>query len=84
MPYALQLYFDPVTDATVRNLWRQLAQTGVAPHLHASANRPRRTLAVSGDLDLAEAERELGRFVAALAPFPLIFSHWWRHQEPGL
>lgn len=59
MPYALQLYFDPGTDAMVRQLWCRFAEAGIARHLAESANRPHLTLAIYDDLDVAMAEREL-------------------------
>lgn len=75
MPYALQLYFDPGTDAMVRQLWCRFAEAGIARHLAESANRPHLTLAIYDDLDVAMAERELLLFVPTLATFPVTFAH---------
>ncbi len=75
MPYAVQLYFDPITDAMVRDLWRRFAQMGITRHLEESANRPHVTLAIYDDLDVVAAERKLVQFVRPLAQFTLTFSH---------
>jgi len=83
MPYALQLYFDPSTDAKVRKLWRRFAEAGIARHLVESANRPHLTLAVYDNLDVVTAERELLLFVPTLAPFPVIFTHVGVFTQPS-
>lgn len=54
MPYALQLYFDPVTDATVRNLWRR-----TRPQHHVGAV----VVPLPALLVLLSSRRPIGRFV---------------------
>jgi len=83
MPYALQLYFDPSTDATVRQLWRRFEGAGIAGHLVETANRPHLTLVIYDDLDVVTAERELLLFVPTLAPFPVTFAHVGVFTQPS-
>ncbi len=46
MPFALQLFVDPVSDTAVRSLWEELASTGLSS-LRDSGNRPHFSLALS-------------------------------------
>ncbi len=59
----------------MRDLWRRLAETGIADYMHGSANRPHLTLAMSTALDVAAAERALAAFARAWSPFPLVLAH---------
>ena len=59
MPFALQLYFDPITEGAIRDLWRRFAEAGIASYLHESTNRPHITLAGHDALDLPGTERSL-------------------------
>lgn len=75
MAYALQLTFDPDTDAMVRGLWRRFAQMHMTHHLSESANRPHVTLAVYAELDLVLAESTLSHLARCHGRLPLTFSH---------
>jgi len=46
MPFALQLFVDPVSDTAVRSLWEELASKGLSS-LRDSGNRPHFSLALS-------------------------------------
>lgn len=81
--YALQLYFDPVTDTIVRGLWHRFDQMSIARRLHESANRPHLTLAVYADLDVVRAEQTLIEFARFRAPFSLTFSSLGSFSYPA-
>lgn len=73
MAYAVELFFDSAGDSRVREIWRELAGSGI-PSLHGSESRPHVSLAVSDDLDLEAARRLLDEFARENAAFPLSFS----------
>ena len=84
MPYALQLYFDPVTDQIVRDVWRHIAQTGITQHRPGSTDRPHITLAVYAGLDAVRAEETLLTFVRSHVQFPLTFPSLGSFVSPSV
>ncbi len=83
MPFALQLYFDPITEGAIRDLWWRFAEAGIASYLHESPNRPHITLIGYDALDLARAERSLTAVARACSPFSLTFSHLGAFLHPS-
>ena len=73
MFYAIHAFFDPQTEAAIKVVWKELADSGTAPYLYQSANRPHLTLAIYDTLDLAAGEARLGNLAAASPPLPVIF-----------
>jgi len=73
--YAIHLFFDPQTDTAIRKVWSELAESGVAPYLHGSGNRPHLTLAIYRALDLPEARRRLAELAASHAALTLSFQY---------
>jgi len=73
MPHAILLYFDPTTETAIRAVWKELADTSIAPYLHESPNRPHIKLAIFEELRLPEAEARLKAIAAAQSPLPLDF-----------
>lgn len=73
--YAIHLFFDPQTESVIRAVWRELAESGVAPYLYHSANRPHLTLGIYRALDLPEARRRLAALAAHQPPLPVSFPY---------
>ena len=47
------------TEAAIQAVWMELDETGAAPYLHRSANRPHFKLAIYEDLDVAASLQRL-------------------------
>ncbi len=75
MPYAVHLFFDTALQAAIKSAWKVLADTGIAPYMYESANRPHLTLAIYQHIDLPECERQLKSFAAARSSLPVNFQH---------
>lgn len=73
MPHAILLYFDPATQAAIRAVWKELADTQIAPYLYESPNRPHIKLAIFEGLNLPEAETRLKTLAAETPALPLDF-----------
>ncbi len=73
MPHAILLYFDSQTETAIHAIWKELADSGTAPYLHESPNRPHIKLAIFEGLQLAEAEARLRRLAAECHPLALDF-----------
>ena len=73
LPYSIGLYFDPETDHTVQEIWRHLAEDGLADYYPVSGNRPHITLVLFEDTDVGRAESVLREVVAEQPAFPLSF-----------
>ena len=73
MLYAVGLNFDVGTDNLILNIWKQLAETGLANYLHTSGNHPHITLGIFEDIDVEKTKNVIESFSKSLAPFPLSF-----------
>ncbi len=73
MLYAVGLNFDEETDNLILNIWKQLAETGLADYLHTSGNHPHITLGIFEDIDVEKVKYELESFTKSLDPFRLSF-----------
>lgn len=73
MPHAILLYFDPAAQAAIRAVWKELADTQIAPYLYESPNRPHIKLAIFEGLNLPEAETRLKTLAAETPALPLDF-----------
>ncbi len=71
MPFAIQLFFDPASDTAVRNLWAELASTGLPYPLSDSGNRPHFSLAIYGEINTTVCADLLNSFAQNRAPFAL-------------
>ncbi len=74
MSFAIQLFFDPESDSTIRKLWDAEADAGVPFPLRDSGNRPHFSLVISHELDVPACNHLLYTFAQTLAPFPLTIS----------
>src|SRR5260370_3333619 len=70
MPFALQLFVDPVSDTAVRSLWEELASTGLIS-MRDSGNRPHFSLALYRELIVPVCTGLLTSFAETHAPFAL-------------
>lgn len=71
MSFAVQLYFDPVSDTAIRSLWETLASAGAPFSLRDSGNRPHFSLGLYKDLDIPACTGLLNSFAQTQPPFPL-------------
>jgi len=62
MGFAIELYFDPVSEARLTGLWETLARAGISSILPDMGARPHISLAVMGNLDPAAFRAELRAF----------------------
>ncbi len=70
MPFALQLFVDPVSDTAVRSVWEELASTGLSS-MRDSGNRPHFSLALYRELIVPVCTGLLASFAETHAPFAL-------------
>lgn len=73
MPHAVMVYFDAQTESAIQKIWKELDETGVAPYLHRSANRPHFKLAIYEDVDTAVSQQQLQSIAATTARIPVHF-----------
>lgn len=73
MPHAVMVYFDSQTESAIRKIWKELDETGAAPYLHRSANRPHFKLAIYEDLDTAACQQQLQSIACTTARIPVYF-----------
>ena len=73
MPHAVMAFFDAQTEAAVQAIWKELDETGAAPYLHRSANRPHFKLAIYEDLDVAASRARLQAFAESTAALTVHF-----------
>jgi 2'-5' RNA ligase len=72
--YAVELSFDPRTEAAVRRVWDDLAREGVNDFMSGFGSHPHISLAVFDDLVVADADREIAEFARRLTPVPVVLS----------
>lgn len=84
MSVAIPLYFDLATEAAVVAIWKELAESGVAPYMYNSGIRPHITLSIYRDLPRESCFPILSRLAAEQAPLPVTFSHLgiFTHPDP--
>lgn len=73
MPYAVILYLDADTEASVRGMWERMGEAGVSHALLETGACPHVTCAVYEDMDLDRCRPVLAREAQALAAFPIHF-----------
>jgi 2'-5' RNA ligase len=72
--FAIHLFFDATTEAAIRTVWSRLAETGTAPYMHLSGNRPHLSVAIYEHLDVAASGEKLSSLPHIRAPLSLTFS----------
>jgi 2'-5' RNA ligase len=74
MPFAVEMFLDPTSAATVRQVWRKLAAAGVSAAMREGGGRPHVTLAVCERLDRVGFAPVLARFAATTVAPRLSFA----------
>lgn len=74
MAFAVVLFFDAATEATVRQVARSLVPDGIPADPFVGELRPHVSLAVCEELDTARFEPEFMAFAAAKAPSDFTFT----------
>ena len=73
MPFAVELYFDPSTEAFIRSAWKAIDEAGISDSMPKGGYRPHVSLGVCDYLESNTFEKELSSFAASVAPFRLSF-----------
>jgi hypothetical protein len=74
MFYAIELYFDPVSEANIKGLWETLARRSISSTLPDSGARPHISLAVLQDPEPIPLGEALRTFAGNLPPLSLKLS----------
>ena len=75
MAYAVELFFDPATDAAVRAIWRALDAAQIPPPTASGDAHPHITVAVYDQIDEAACAEQLAELALAIAPFTLTLAN---------
>ncbi len=73
MPFVVELYFDPSTEACIRGAWKAIDEAGISDSMPKGGYRPHVSLGVYNHLASNTFEKELSSFAAEVAPFRLSF-----------
>ena len=73
MPFVVELYFDPATEASIRDAWKAIDDAGISDSMSKGGYRPHVSLAVCDHLETDSLAQELSIFAAGVAPFRLSF-----------
>ena len=73
MPFAVELYFDPSTEACIRGAWKAIDEAGINSAMPKGGYRPHISLGVCDHLETDSLAQELSTFTAEIAPFRLLF-----------
>ncbi|RKU17710.1 hypothetical protein C6503_10535 [Candidatus Poribacteria bacterium] len=73
MPFVVELYFDPSTEASIRNAWKAIDEASISDSMPKGGYRPHVSLGVCNHLDTNSLAQELSTFAAGVAPFRLSF-----------
>lgn len=71
MPISVAFWFDPATDAKVRAIWRQFAETGISSQMLDSGFRPHITLAAYDGTEAGDLVDLLRGCTVSCSRFPL-------------
>lgn len=74
MAFAVELYFDAITDENVRRAWRAIIDAGISSSMLDGGYRPHVSLGVSNQLNVNEACKALASFAVGVSPFTLTLS----------
>ena len=73
MPFVAELYFDPPTEARIREAWSALDEAGISDSMPKEGYRPHISLGICEHLELDAFAQELSTFAASITPFRLLF-----------
>lgn len=74
MPFAVEMYLDAESEASVRRIWKALAEAGLKSAMLEAGYRPHVSLGVCEELHVEGLSRELLSFVQSISPFALTLS----------
>ena len=75
MPFAVELYFDPSTEASIRGAWTAIDEAGISASMPKGGYRPHVSLGVCNHLEAKAFEKELSTFAESITPFRLSLSN---------
>ena len=73
MPFVVELYFDPSTEACIRDVWRAIDDAGISDSMPKGGYRPHVSLGVCDHLETDSLAQELSIFAAGITPFRFSF-----------
>ena len=73
MPFVVELYFDPSTEASIRDAWEAIDEAGISASMLDGGYRPHVSLGVCDYLETDSLAQELSTFAVGVAPFRLSF-----------
>ena len=73
MPFVVELYFDPSTEARIRDAWRAIDEAGISDSMPKGGYRPHVSLGVCDYLETDSLVQELSIFATSVTPFQLSF-----------
>ncbi|MYB00302.1 2'-5' RNA ligase family protein [Candidatus Poribacteria bacterium] len=73
MPFVVELYFDPSTEARIRGAWKAIDDAGISDSMPKGGYRPHVSLGVCDHLDTDSLAQELSIFATGVTPFRLSF-----------
>ncbi len=73
MPFVVELYFDPSTEASIRGAWKAIDEAGISDSMPKGGYRPHVSLGVCEHLETDSLAQELSTFAVGVAPFQLSF-----------
>ncbi|RKU21261.1 hypothetical protein C6499_22135 [Candidatus Poribacteria bacterium] len=73
MPFVVELYFDPLTEASIRRAWKAIDEAGISDSMPKGGYRPHVSLGVCDHLKTDSLAQELSTFAAGVETFRLSF-----------
>lgn len=73
MPFVVELYFDPLTEEHIRDVWKAIDEAGISDSMPKGGYRPHVSLGVCNHLESNAFEKELSSFATSVAPFRFFF-----------
>ena len=73
MLFVVELYFDPLTEASIRDVWKAIDDARISDSMPKGGYRPHVSLGVCDYLETNSLAQELTTFAASITPFQLSF-----------
>ena len=73
MPFVVELYFDPSTEAIVRDAWKAIDEAGISDSMPKGGYCPHISLGVCNHLETDLLIQELSTFAVSITSFQLSF-----------
>lgn len=75
MPFVVELYFDALAEARIRDAWKAIDEAGISDSMPKGGYRPHVSLGVCSHLESNAFEKELSSFAASITPFQVSFPY---------